>query len=300
MIAPLSIKQTKLKVNIVPYLFLIVPMLLFLIWVIGPMIYTFYLSFTNWDGVSAAQFVGIKNYVLLFKDPIFRIALVNNMKWLVSLITVPVVLGLALAMALNSNIPGARIFKTAVFMPYVLSFVIAGMIFGWMYHPAGGLLNSTLHAMGLDFMTAGWLSDPKLATWCIIVAAIWRQVGYIMILYLAGLQSVDPTLIDAARVDGCNSWQLFRRVIFPLLGPVTVIIMTISIIDSLRSFDLVFVMTRGGPANSSSVLANFMYIESFNNYKMGYGAAISVILFLISAVFIFIYLRRMLRTELEY
>lgn len=300
MIVPLSIKKTKLKVNIVPYLFLIVPMLLFLIWVIGPMIYTFYLSFTNWDGVSAAQFIGIKNYVLLFKDPIFRIALVNNVKWLVSLITVPVVLGLALAMALNSNIPGARIFKTAVFMPYVLSFVIAGMIFGWMYHPAGGLLNGTLHAMGLDFLTAGWLSDPKLATWCIIVAAIWRQVGYIMILYLAGLQSVDPTLIDAARVDGCSSWQLFRRVIFPLLGPVTVIIITISIIDSLRSFDLVFVMTRGGPANSSSVLANFMYIESFNNYKMGYGAAISVILFLISAVFIFIYLRRMLRTELEY
>lgn len=300
MIAPLSIKQTKLKVNIVPYLFLIVPMLLFLVWVIGPMIYTFYLSFTNWDGVSAAQFIGVKNYVLLFKDPIFRIALVNNVKWLVSLTTVPVVLGLALAMALNSNIPGARIFKTAVFMPYVLSFVIAGMIFGWMYHPAGGLLNSTLHAMGLDFMAAGWLSDPKLATWCIIVAAIWRQVGYIMILYLAGLQSVDPTLIDAARVDGCSSWQLFRRVIFPLLGPVTVIIMTISIIDSLRSFDLVFVMTRGGPANSSSVLANFMYIESFNNYKMGYGAAISVILFLISAVFIFIYLWRMLRTELEY
>lgn len=300
MIAPASIKRTKLKVNIVPYLFLIVPVLLFLIWVIGPMFYTFYLSFTNWDGVSAAQFIGVRNYVLLFKDPIFRIALVNNVKWLVSLTTVPVVMGLALAMALNSNIPGARIFKTAVFMPYVLAFVICGMMFGWMYHPAGGLLNSTLHAMGLDFLTAGWLSDPKLATWCIIVAAIWRQVGYIMILYLAGLQSVDPTLIDAARVDGCSSWQLFRRVIFPLLTPITVIIITISIIDSLRSFDLVFVMTRGGPANSSSVLANFMYIESFNNYKMGYGAAISVIMFLISAVFIFIYLWRMLRTELEY
>lgn len=300
MIAPASIKRTKLKVNIVPYLFLIVPVLLFLIWVIGPMFYTFYLSFTNWDGVSAAQFIGVRNYVLLFKDPIFHIALVNNVKWLISLITVPVVMGLALAMALNSNIPGARIFKTAVFMPYVLAFVICGMMFGWMYHPAGGLLNSTLHAMGLDFLTAGWLSDPKLATWCIIVAAIWRQVGYIMILYLAGLQSVDPTLIDAARVDGCSSWQLFRRVIFPLLTPITVIIVTISIIDSLRSFDLVFIMTRGGPANSSSVLANFMYIESFNNYKMGYGAAISVIMFLISAVFIFIYLWRMLRTELEY
>jgi multiple sugar transport system permease protein len=121
-----------------------------------------------------------------------------------------------------------------------------------------------------------------------------------MTLYLAGLQGVDPTLLDAARVDGCNSWQSFRNVIWPLLSPVTVVVVVISIIDSLRSFDLVFVMTRGGPGNASSVLANFMYIEAFNNYKMGYGAAIAVILFLISAVFIFIYVLRTLSTEMEY
>jgi len=277
-----------------------VPLLLFLMWVIGPMLYTFYLSFTNWDGVSSAQFIGITNYIRLFKDPVFQIALLNNLKWLVSLITVPVIMGLGLAMALNSSIPGARVIKAAFFMPYVLSFIIVGMIFGWMYHPAGGLINNTLHAIGLDWLALGWLSSTKLATWCIIAAAVWRQVGYVMILYLAGLQSIDSTLVDAAKVDGCNSWQLFRRIIFPLLAPITVIIVTISIIDSLRSFDLVFIMTRGGPANSTSVLANFMYIEAFNNYKMGYGAAIAVIMFLITAVFIFIYLRRVLRTEMEY
>jgi multiple sugar transport system permease protein len=121
-----------------------------------------------------------------------------------------------------------------------------------------------------------------------------------MTLYLAGLQGVDPTLLDASRVDGCTSWQSFRHVIWPLLSPVTVVVVVISIIDSLRSFDLVFVMTRGGPGNASSVLANFMYIEAFNNYKMGYGAAIAVILFLISAVFIFIYVLRTLSTEMEY
>jgi ABC-type sugar transport system permease subunit len=136
--------------------------------------------------------------------------------------------------------------------------------------------------------------------WSIIVVAIWRQVGYVMVLYLAGLQGVDPGLVDASKVDGCTGWQTFRHVIFPLLAPVTVIVVTISIIDSLRAFDLVSVMTRGGPYNSSSVLANFMYIEAFNNYKMGYGAAISVILFLISLVFIFIYLYRTLQTEMEY
>jgi multiple sugar transport system permease protein len=136
--------------------------------------------------------------------------------------------------------------------------------------------------------------------WSIIVVGMWRQVGYVMILYLAGLQGVDPGLVDASRVDGCNAWQTFRHVIFPLLAPVTVIVITISIIDSLRAFDLVSVMTRGGPFNSSSVLANFMYIESFNNYKMGYGASIAVILFLISLVFIFVYLYRVLQSEMEY
>lgn len=283
----------------IPYFFLAVPLALFLIWVIGPMVYSFYLSLTNWDGVSTPDFIGMRNYVRLFDDPIFWIALGNNAKWLISFITAPVVIGLALAMVLNRNIPGAKVVKSAFYSPYIVAPVVIGLIWGWMYQPATGLFNSVLRAVGFT-KTPGWLSDPQLATWCIIAAAIWRQVGYVMTLYLAGLQGVDPSLIDASQVDGCNFWQTFRNVILPLLSPVTVVVVVISIIDSLRSFDLVFVMTRGGPANSSSVLANFMYIEAFNNYKMGYGAAIAVILFLITAVFIFIYLWQTLRTELEY
>jgi len=282
-----------------PYLFLAVPLALFLIWVIGPMVYSFYLSMTNWDGVSPPDFIGLRNYVRLFDDPIFWTALLNNAKWVISFITAPVVIGLALAMVLNRDIPGARVIKSAFYSPYIIAPVVIGLIWGWMYQPANGLFNSALRAVGVA-KTPGWISDPALATWCIIAAAIWRQVGYVMTLYLAGLKGVDPSLIDASKVDGCNSWQAFRNVIFPLLSPITVVVVVISIIDSLRSFDLVFVMTRGGPANSSSVLANFMYIEAFNNYKMGYGAAIAVVLFLISAAFIFVYLRQALRTELEY
>jgi multiple sugar transport system permease protein len=299
-VAALASGRKRRSINLTPYLFLIVPLALFLMWVIGPMLYSFYLSMTNWDGVSPPKFIGLRNYVRLFDDPIFYTALLNNVKWVVSFITAPVAAGLALAMVLNRNIPGARVIKAAFYSPYILSSVVVGLIFGWMYHPAGGLLNATLKALGLGSLTSGWLSDPALATWCIIAAAVWRQVGYIMTLYLAGLQSVDPTLLDASRVDGCNSWQSFRNVIWPLLSPVTVVVVVISIIDSLRSFDLVFVMTRGGPGNASSVLANFMYIEAFNNYKMGYGAAIAVILFLISAVFIFVYVLRTLSTEMEY
>lgn len=296
---PGGVRRARGKTAWIPYLFLAAPLALFLMWVIGPMIYSFYLSLTNWDGVSAPAFIGLRNYIRLFNDKIFWTALLNNAKWIVSFITAPVVIGLALAMILNRDIPGAKAIKSAFYSPYIIAPVVIGLIWGWMYQPATGLFTSVLSGLGVE-KTPGWLSDPRLATWCIIAAAIWRQVGYIMTLYLTGLQGVDPSLIDASQVDGCNFWQTFRNVIFPLLSPVTVVVVVISIIDSLRSFDLVFVMTRGGPANSSSVLANMMYIEAFNNYKMGYGAAIAVVLFLVTAVFIFIYLWQTLRTELEY
>jgi ABC-type sugar transport system permease subunit len=292
--------REKRRFDLTPYLFLILPLTIYLIWVIGPMIYTFFLSLTNWDGLTKPAVIGWRNYERLFRDPVFYTSLTNNLKWLISFITIPVVAGLALAMALNRSIPGERFFKASFYSPLVLSLVVSGLIWSWMYHPANGLINEALRAVGLDSMAKGWLSDTKLVMWAIIGVGIWRQVGYVMVLYLAGLQSVDPGLVDASKVDGCNAWQTFRHVIFPLLGPVTVIVVVISIIDSLRAFDLVSVMTRGGPYNSSSVLANFMYIEAFNNYKMGYAAAISVILFLISLVFIFIYLWRVLQTELEY
>ncbi len=295
-----STRRRRHPINWTPYVFLALPLLLFLTWVIGPMIYSFYLSLTNWDGLSDPRIIGLRNYERLFDDPVFYTALFNNFKWLISFITVPVIGGLALAMVLNSSIPGGRGIKAAFYSPYILAPVVVGLIFGWIYQPDGGLLNTVLEAVGLGALTSGWLSEPWLATWCIIAAAIWRQIGYVMTLYLTGLQGVDPSLIDASHVDGCTGWQTFRHVIWPLLAPVTVVVMVISVIDSLRSFDLVFVMTRGGPGNASTVLANFMYIEAFNNYKMGYGAAIAVILFLISAIFIFIYLWRTLATEMEY
>jgi multiple sugar transport system permease protein len=298
----------RIKPRAIPYLFLIIPLIIYLVWVIGPMFYTFYLSLTPWDGLSTPRTFDqlespkslFYNYDKLFDDPTFEISLKNNLKWVLSFITVPVVLGLGLAMALNRDIPGAKYFKASFYSPMVLSLVVCGLIWSWLYHPASGLINSVLRGVGLDSLAKGWLAKENTVMWAIIVTAVWRQVGYVMILYLAGLQSVDPGLVDASKVDGCNGWQTFRHVIFPLLRPVTVTVLVISVIDSLRAFDLVSVMTRGGPYNASSVLANFMYIEAFNNYNMGYGAAISVILFLISVVFIFIYLWRVLQTELEY
>jgi ABC-type sugar transport system permease subunit len=298
--------RKKPKINWTPYLFLIVPLLVYLVWIIGPMLYTFYLSLTSWDGISPElKFIGIKNFDTLFDSlknvlpSAFEYSLINNLKWLVVFITVPTVIGLGLAILLNQNIKGDRFFKVGIYLPQVLSFVVIALIWSWIYNPRYGLINSFLFRIGVED-PPGWLADKSLATWSIIAAAVWRQVGYVMILYLAGLKNIDPSLIDASKVDGANSWQRFRHVVLPLLAPVTTIVVVISVIDSLRTFDLVQIMTRGGPANASSVLANLMYIQAFNNYKFGLGAATAVVLFFISLFFIVIYLWRVMRDELEY
>lgn len=292
-------KRKRRKINWVPYAFLAAPLSIYIVWVIAPTFYTFYLSLTNWDGLTRnMDFLGFANYKRLFDDPVFWISLKNNLIWLLVFITIPLAMGLALAMVFNGSIRGDRWFKVSFYSPMVLSFVVIGLIFSWLYHPRAGLINSALRGLGVGARDLpGWLADPDLAIYCIIAAAAWRQVGYVMLLYLAGLKNIDSTLLDAAQVDGANGWNLFRFIIFPLLAPVTVIVVVISVIDSLRAFDLVSVMTRGGPANASQVLANFMYIESFNNYQMGYGAAIAVVLFLISLVFIIGYLIRMMQEE---
>lgn len=298
--------KRKEKISRVPYYFVGVPLLIYLLWVIGPMIYTFFLSMTDWDGISPEiKYIGLKNFSSLFgslgkKLPsAFQYSLVNNLKWLISFITIPVAMGLGLAMLLNRDIKGDRFFKVGIFLPQVLSFAVVALIWAWVYNPRAGLINSFLINIGVEDVP-GWLADKSLATWAIIAAGTWRQIGYVMILYVAGLKNIDPTLLDAAEVDGANGWNRFWYVVLPLLAPVTTIVVVISVIDSLRTFDLVQIMTRGGPANSSSVLANLMYIQSFNNYKMGLGAATAVVLFLISLVFIITYLYKVMQDELEY
>ncbi|MCL4298860.1 MAG: sugar ABC transporter permease [Anaerolineae bacterium] len=282
----------------IPYLFLLPALVLYLVWIIGPTLYTIYLSLTDWDGISTPNFIGFQNFTRLFqRDRTFIEALTNNLRWLVVFITVPTTVGLGMALIFNTDIRGGRFYKVSIYAPLVLSLPVIGLIWAWLYNPRLGLINAFLTSVGVED-PPGWLGDRELAIWCVIAAAVWRQVGYVMVLYLAGLKNIDPSLIDAALVDGANRWNLFRHVVLPLLAPVTTIIVVISIIDSLRAFDLVSIMTRGG--QSTQVLANFMYIEAFNNYRMGYGAAIAVVLFAISLIFIGFYLSRTVKDELEY
>lgn len=285
--------------KLTPWMFLAFPLALYMLWVIGPAFYTMYLSLTDWDGLSKPRFIGLENFRTLFDDPVFMTSLMNNVKWLAIFIVIPVCLGLALAMILNKNIRGEKFFKASIYSPMILSPAVIGLIWGWMYDPSGGLINTTLTAVGLKSLTAGWLSDPKLVLYCIIAAAAWRHTGYVMVLYLTGLKGIPGSVIEAARVDGASGWKMFWHILLPMLRPSTIIVVVVTIIDSLRAFDMVNMMTQGGPFNSSNVLANFMYLEAFHNYRMGFGAAVAVILFLIMFVFIVIYLREVIKSENE-
>src|SRR6056297_2310185 len=250
----------------VPWAFLAVPLIMYLVWVIIPIGRTFYYSLSDWDGLSKnVEFIGLENFKTLFNDRIFTTALMNNIKWFIFFIIIPVPVGLGFAMLLDMKFKGSKLFKTLVYLPMTLSFVVIGTMWSWIYEPQYGALNSFLDAMGLDFLITPWLSDPEVVTFSLIFAAIWRQIPYMMVLFLAGLKNVSKDQVEAAIVDGANSWQRFWNVILPALKPSMIVAITVSIIDSLRAFDIVFVMTKGGPFHSSTVLANFMYLEAFNN-----------------------------------
>jgi len=232
----------------VPYVFLAVPLTLYFIWVISPIAQTIILSFTNWDGVSTKfDFIGWKNYTRLFSDPYFWLSLKNNIKWLVFFVIVAIPAGLGMAMLLDQKFPGNKIFKTLIYLPMTLSFVVIGQIWSWILEPRSGVLNEFLRAIGLGSLAKPWLSDPKIVTYALIMAALWRQIAYAMVLFLAGLKNVSTELVEAAYVDGANACQRFWYVILPALRPAMVIAITVNIIDSLRAFDIVYVMTRGGP-----------------------------------------------------
>ena len=188
-----------------------------------------------------------------------------------------------------------RLAKTLFFFPFVLSQVVVGVVFSWFYQPNGGLLDSALHGVGLHGLAV--LSDPRLVTFGIIVAGLWPQTAYCMILYLTGLNNLNPELVEAGRLDGARGLRLLRHVVLPQLRASNFIAIVVTVIGALRSFDLIAIMTQGGPFGSSSVLAWLMYQEAIGNYRYGYGAAIGVVLFLVMSVFIGFFLSRILRAD---
>lgn len=280
--------------------FLAAPVLLYSTFVIGPVIYSFFLSFTDWNGASPTyNFVGLENFRMAFRSEYFWNALRNNAVWTIIFIAFPTALGLFLAKMVD-GVRGENVFKTIIYLPMTFSFVIVGLIWSWIYLPESGMINLALKAVGLGFLKRAWLAEPRTVLYAIIVAASWQQTGFAMVLFLAGLRGIPREFLEASQVDGANGWQQFWKVVFPLLKPTTTIVISITVINSLRIFDIVYIMTQGGPNRASEVLGNMIYKELFWNFRVGYGSALSLILFMLILAIIAFYLRTMLRKEVEY
>jgi len=276
--------------------FLLVPLAMELAFVFWPAINSFYISLTKWNGVGAPEYVGLKNFQNLAADPIFIQALVNNVYWVIGFGGASVVIGMLLALALNKPRRGVGFYRSAIYLPMVFSLTVTGLFWRLLYAPSGSV-NGLLGLLGLGDWQKQWLADPSTALTAVLVAAVWRQCGYIMVLYLAGLKGVDPTLEEAAAVDGASRWQRFWRIVMPQLRGVNAVVFAVTVIDSLRTFDIVWAMTQGGPYNSTQLLSTYMYQTAFTTVNLGYGSAIAVVIFLLAIVFIIGYLARASKTE---
>lgn len=282
--------------RLAPWLFLAPGILIFLLYVIFPILQSVWISFYDWDGLGEARWIGVQNYVDLLDDDSFYTSLKNNVIWLVLyLLAIPA--GLAIALFLNQTVTGIRLYKSLFFFPFVISQVVVGLIFSWFYAPDFGLLPRILGFLTGTEMAI--LAEDRYATYGIIAAGLWPQIAYCMILYLTGLNNINPEQVEAARMDNARGFAMLWHIIIPQLRPATFIAVVVTVIGALRSFDLVSIMTAGGPFGSTRVLSYFMYEQSLSEYgvAMGYGAAIAVVLFAIMLVFITLFIVRMLMQE---
>jgi len=282
--------------SLAPVLFLAPAILFFLFYVIFPIFQSLQISLYDWDGLGPKTFVGMDNYVELMDDEAFYTSLKNNVIWLV-LYMLAIPAGLFIALFLNQTVFGMRLYKSLFFFPFVISQVVVGLVFTWFYDPSYGLLNVMLGWFGMGPVTI--LGDATWVTYGIIFAGLWPQTAYCMILYITGLNAVDPEQIEAGRLDNAKGWNMLWYIILPQLKPATFIAIVVTVIGALRSFDLVSIMTAGGPWGSSRVLAYYMYEKAFSEYgfRMGYGAAIAVVLLLIMMIYITFFLMKMYRDE---
>lgn len=274
------------------YVFVVPSMILYAIFFIYPFLSSIYLSLTDWDGLKPSMsFVGLANYQRLLTDPLVGLALSHNIIWVIIGTISPVVIGLLISMLLWGNIRGRLFFRTVYFMPVVLSAVVVGIIWGWIYNPIFGLVNRALTALGLDSLTRGWLGDPSTALISVLVTAIWHYTGFCVVILLAGLQNVDMDLVDAATVDGANAWSRFTNVVLPQIAPVLTMITTYTLIGGFNVFDIVQIMTQGGPNYATEVLSTYTYYRSFRLPEVSYGASLSMLMTVLALAATLIFMR---------
>lgn len=261
------------------YLFLLPNMLGFLIFTALAVVASAVISLTTWDLLSSPEFVGLDNYVtLLTNDPLFRTVVLNTFYFTAVSVPASTILALLLALVFNTGLRMIPLFRTAYFLPVITATVVVALIWRWFYNPDFGILNYVLWKLGVD-APPNWLASRQWAMPAVIILSVWKQVGYNMVIFLAGLQAIPGTLYEAASIDGAGRWQRFRNITLPLLTPTTFFVLVISIIGSLQVFDAVLVLTDGGPANATRTIVYHIWERAFVFLEMGYAAAVAWLLF---------------------
>ncbi|MDQ3224148.1 MAG: sugar ABC transporter permease [Gemmatimonadota bacterium] len=278
-----------------PYLFLLPALTLVGGWLLWPFLRTAYLSFTDFNGIGEPSFVGVENYTTFARDSVLLDSFRNTLFWVVGTLVLPVGLGLLIAV-MSYELTGGALYRLPFLLPYAISGTAIGVMWEFMLRSSGAL-NSLLTRVGLESWERSWLLRPPVNTWSMIVASTWQSVGVSVLLFLVGLQVVPRDPVDAARLDGADGWRLFRDITFPLLRPMTIVVIGISLANSLKTFDVIWVMTQGGPYRSSETLAVTMYRETFLIFRHGYGAGIAVVLSVIVFGVSWLYLSRTLRSR---
>lgn len=291
----MRISQSLFFRRLTPYLFLLPALAIMVVFMYLPILENFYYSLFRWSSIDPRLFyVGFDNYKRVLNDPIVAISLRNNVLYAVISVFFQVFIALVLAAILESGIIRPRwgtMFRNILFLPSVLAVTVVGLTWQLIYRPDTGLLNQLLEAIGLSSLKTAWLGNEKTAIYAIIAVSQWQWVGYVMILFIVAIQAIPEELYEAARIDGANRTQQFFRITVPLVRETTLVWITITVIGAFKVFDIVWVMTAGGPNHASEVLGNYLYRVGFRNDEMGYAAAIASLLFIITFLLTFLQLR---------
>jgi len=272
-------------------LFVAPALFFYLLFLIGPIFDTIQISFHRWNGMTPhMEFIGFENYRTLLSDPIFFRALLNNIYWILFTVFVPVFLGLILSVIVSQSFVRFRlVFRVVYYIPAVVSLVAVAIVWRWIYNPMFGILTRFIEALGMT--SPDWLGDPTWALFSLLIAGSWTYYGFCMVIFMAALAGQDVTYSEAARIDGANAVQLFFHVTLPMIKNTVTLLVLNSLIGSFKVFELVYVMTRGGPFRSTEVISTYMISTAFNLNQVGYGASIAVVLAIIIAICSIIYLK---------
>ncbi|HEY8400769.1 MAG TPA: sugar ABC transporter permease [Cytophagaceae bacterium] len=286
--------------KITKVIFLLPAILIVGLFMFYPALSGFYLSFTDWNGITKTiDYIGVRNFLEMFQDRVFYSSVKNTIIYCLLTVIIQHTIALSLAVVIDKGLKGSEFYKVVLFIPCLLSTIVTGMIFSLIFSPINGSFNAILESIGLKSLTRDWLGDGNIVLYVVIATGIWQWIGYAMVIYIAGLQTIPQDLIEASDIDGANAWKKFIHVEFPCIAPAFTINTVLSVIGSLKSFELVYSMTGGGPGNASEVIATYIYKVGFTSSRMGYGTAVSLFLFIMIVAVSFIQTKLLRSREVE-